>query len=251
MLMLLIYLSIATLTVLVGAGIAIIFKAREWEFRTVFGLTAGAVLGFVFMLMVHQITEQRYWTIVVLWSGFLLIWLLEKTTYWLGKQLTNAEKDKQKTNWRVNVTLIGLSIHSIGDGFNLSVASEDKEFGLVLALAILLHRLPVATVIATPIRNIYGGAQTLFRLTPLIIAPFIGAYVGEHLLHGIFHGLIEYITVFAAGTLLHVVMDGIQGGTVKSDGKIHYTTKLAFVIGLIITLCAYIFIPGNGHDHGH
>lgn len=249
--MLFIYLCIATLTVLVGAGIAIIFKAREWEFRTVFGLTAGVVLGFVLILMVHQIIEYRYWAIVVLWSGFLFIWLFEKITYWLGKQLTKEEKDKQKTNWQVNITLIGLSIHSIGDGFNLSAAAEDKEFGLVLALAILFHRLPVATVIATPIRNIYGGASTLFRLTPLIIAPFIGAYVGEQLLEGIFHGLIEYITVFAAGTLLHVVMDGIQGGTVKSDGKIHYTTKMAIVIGLIIILCAYIFIPGFEHDHAH
>ncbi|MCG9128284.1 hypothetical protein JT359_11845 [Candidatus Poribacteria bacterium] len=249
--MLLIYLCIATLTVIAGAGIAIIFKAREWEFRMIFGLTAGAVLGFVLMLMVHQITETRYWTIVVLWGGFLFVWMLEKTTYWLGNQLTNEEKDKKKTNWRVNIALIGLSIHSIGDGFNLSVAAEDQEIGLVLALAILIHRLPVATVIATPIRSIYGGAQTLFRLTPLLIAPFIGAYVGEQLLQGILNGLIEYITVFAAGTLLHVVMEGIQRGTVKSEGKIHYSTKFAFVIGLIITLCAYIFIPGIEHDHVH
>ena len=249
--MLSLYLIIASVTVVFGAGIAIVFQDKQVEFRIIFGFTAGAVLGFVLYLMVHLFTDVGYLTVLVMWGGFLFIWLLEYLTRRVRKQInTNVDSDQQNI-LGVNITLIGLSIHSIADGFNLSIAAEEGRFGIALALGILLHRLPVTTVITTALHRVYGVGHTALWLAPFIIAPFIGAFMGEKLLHGVFEELVDYLFAFAAGTLLHVVMDGMQGGCVVSEEKMSNTTKIAFVVGLIITLCAFFLIPGLEHEHAH
>lgn len=251
--MLLLYLVIASVTVVFGAGIAIIFQEKPDQFRIIFGFTAGAVLGFVLYLMVHLFTEVGYPTVLVMWGGFLLIWLLEKLTHRLQKHISNNDETSKQNVWGVNITLIGLSIHSIADGFNLSIAAKEGTIGIALAIGILLHRLPVATVITTALHRVYGVGRTALWFAPFIIAPFIGAYLGERLLHGVFEELVDYLFAFAAGTLLHVVMDGLRGGCVTSEEKMSRTTQIAFVAGLIITLCAFFLIPGleHGHEHAH
>ena len=249
--MLLLYLVIASATVLLGAVIAMIFREKQTAFHLIFGITAGAVLGFVLMLMVHLFTEVGYPTILVMWGGFLLIWLLEHLTHRIRERLGNRVAVKKRQHWGVNLTIIGLSIHSVADGFNLSIAAEEETVGIALALGVLLHRFPVATVITAALRREYGVGETLFRLIPLIVAPFIGALMGERLLHGVFRELTAYLTAFAAGTLLHVVMEGLRGGHAPSAEKISNATKIAFVVGLIVTLCVMYFIPGLEHEHVH
>lgn len=249
--MLLLYLAIASVMVLIGAGITLVFREKQAEFRLIFGFTAGAVLGFVLMLMVHLLTEVGYPTILVMWAGFLLIWLLEHLTHRMQARLGEHAETKKKQHWGVDLTIIGLSVHSIADGFNLSIAAEKPKEGIALALGVFLHRLPVATVITTALRQVYGFGQTTLWLTPLIIAPFIGAFIGERLLHGIFKDLADYLFAFALGALLHVVMDGLRGGHEPSAEKISNATKIAFAVGLIVALCVMNFIPGLEHEHVH
>ncbi len=255
--MLVFYLTISSVTVLFGAGLAIVFREKQTEFRLIFGFTAGAVFGFVLMLMVHLVWEENdlmkvnYLMILVMSVGFLLIWMLENLTHQIRARFGNQTEVHKKNVWGVNLTLIGLSIHAIVDGFNLSTAAKDPADGIVLALGVLLHRLPVATVITTALRHNYGVGRTLLHLIPLIMAPFVGAFMGESLQQGVFMELTEYLTAFAVGTLLHVVMDGLRGGCVPSEEKISSSTKITFVIGLILTLCAMSFIPGLEHEHAH
>ena len=255
--MLVFYLAISSVTVLLGAGLAIVFREKQTEFRLIFGFTAGAVFGFVLMLMVHLVWEENdlmkvnYLMILVMGVGFLLIWMLENLTHRIRARFGNQTEVHKKNVWGVNLTLIGLSIHAIVDGFNLSTAAKDPTDGIVLALGVLLHRLPVATVITTALRHNYGVGRTLLHLIPLIMAPFVGAFMGESLQQGVFMELTEYLTAFAVGTLLHVVMDGLRGGCVPSEEKISSSTKITFVIGLILTLCAMFFIPGLEHEHAH
>lgn len=249
--MLFIFLVIATVTVVFGAAIAILYRDRQTEFRIIFGFTAGAVLGFVLMLMVHLFTEVGYLTIIVMWGGFLFIWVLEQFTHQLHAHFSNNAEEKRNSIWGVTISIIGLSIHSVMDGVNLSIAAEKQTVGIALAVGVLLHRLPVATVITIALRRDYGIAKTTLWLTPLIITPFIGAFIGERLIHSVFKDLADYLFAFALGTLLHVVMDGLKGSCVPSEEKMSNTAKIAFVTGVIITLCVMYFIPELGHEHAH
>ncbi len=255
--MLIFYLFIATVTVLLGAIIAIYYSKKQNEFRIIFGFTAGIVLGFVLLLIFHHALKEwhpikvDYFIILLVWCGFLLIWLLEHITHWAQERFGNREETGKRIIWGVHISLIGLSIHAIVDGFTLSVAAKDQEDGIILVLGVLLHRLPVATVITAALRTRYGISQSLMQLSPLMIAPIIGAVLGERLQQGMFIEFTDYLTAFAAGTLIHVVMDGLRGGCIPSDDKMSNTTKISFVIGLILTLCTLFFIPGLGHEHAH
>ena len=255
--MLIFYLIVATVTVLFGAAIAIYYNDKQVEFQIIFGFTAGIVLGFVLLLIFHLALVDwhpihvDYSIILLMWCGFLLIWLLEFIMRRVQDRIENQEESKKSLIWGVHISLIGLSIHAIVDGFNLSVAAKAPEDGIVLALGVLLHRLPVATVITAALRTRYGISHSLLHLSPLMIAPIIGAILGERLQQGIFMEFSDYLTAFAAGTLIHVVMDGLRGGCIPSAGKMHNSTKISFIVGLILTLCALFFIPGLGHEHAH
>lgn len=196
--MLLLYLFIASGAVLFGAGIALFFREKQNEFGLIFGITAGAVLGIVLWLMFDFYLERNYIAILLIWGGFLLIYLIEHLSHKMSERLVNQGEARQKQAWGISLAIAGLSIHSVADGFHLSVASLKGSEGIALALGIMLHRLPVATVITAALRRNYGFTQTAYWLTPFIAAPFIGAFLGEYLLHGIFEALVDYLFALAA-----------------------------------------------------
>ena len=167
-------------------------------------------------------------SLLVMAAGFLPIFLIERVSH------HNPRFPIQNHRWVADLTLIGLSIHALADGFNLAIASRHEELGIGLAIVILVHRLPIAFVltlaflsdntrIATIGRRLPFGSRlhfslrlafiaTIGRLLPLSIAPVIGAVIGERILTGGFGQFIEYLTAFAAGTLLNVVIECFHGG---------------------------------------
>ena len=258
--MLIFYLAIAVLTVPLGAGIAFVSQVQQKHFGTIFGLTAGAVLGVVLVMMMHLYTEVGYVTIAVMWGGFLLISAMERLT---TRQSDGIEKNVN-SRWGINLTVLGLSFHSLADGINLVIAAREDTLGGALAFGILIHRLPVGTLITVALlRNqilpkgvkfvsaSHSFATALMRLIPLIIGPVIGALLGEQLLRGAFQELTHYLTAFAVGTLLHIVMDGFRGKYTVGSGNLSRITKALFVIGFVLTFCAIYFFQGFEGRHVH
>ncbi len=253
--MLIFYLVIATVTTPLGAGIAFISRTQKRHFGIIFGVTAGAVLSILLMLMIHLYTEIGYTTVLVMWGGFLLISALEYFTARRGASTTGhasgKDASRKQTLWGVNLSLLGLSIHSLADGFNLAIAAQKETFGGLLALGILTHRLPIATLITVALLRDYRFLKALGKLTPLIVGPIFGALLGEHLLQGTFRELIEYLTAFAVGTLLHVVRDGFkENNTTESEGFSN-AAKVMFIIGFILTSCAIYFFERLEFEHLH
>ena len=249
--MLIFYLAIAVLTVPLGAGIAFISRGQQRLFGHIFGLTAGAVLGIVLVMMMHLYTEVGYITILVMWGGFFLISAVEHLT---THQHTDTERHTNSTDkrWGINLTVLGLSLHSLADGLNLVIAAREEMLGGALAFGILVHRLPVGTLITVALLRNQTFVKALIRLTPLILGPVIGVALGEQLLRGAFGELTGYLTAFAVGTLLHVVMDGFRGNyTIESAGNLSRFAKVLFVIGFVLTFCVIYFLQGFEGEHFH
>ena len=248
--MLTFYLAIAVVTVPLGAGIAFISQVQQRHFGNIFGLTAGAVLGIVLVMMMHLYTAVGYVTILVMWGGFLLIAAVE---YLTTHQRDAAERNtnSKDTNWSVNLTVLGLSLHSLTDGLNLVIAAREETLGWALASGILIHRLPVGTLITVALLRSQTFAKALIRLVPLILGPVIGAVLGEQLLRGTFAELTDYLTAFAVGTLLHVVMDGFRGNYTSESTGLSRVAKVLFVIGFVLTFCAIYFFQGFEGEHLH
>ncbi len=248
--MLTFYLAIAVVTIPLGAGIAFVSKVQPKHFGNIFGLTTGAVLGIVLVMMVHLYTEVGYATILVMWLGFFLISGVE---YLTTHQHDENERhiDNREHRWSVNLTVLGLSIHSLADGFNLSIAAREDGLGIALAFGILFHRLPVGTLITVALLRDQIFVKALARLAPLIIGPVVGAIIGEQLLRGVFAELTDYVTAFAVGTLLHVVMDGFRGKYTAEKANLNPLARVLFVIGFVMAFCAIYFFHGFEGKHVH
>ena len=245
--MLIFYLAIAVLTVPLGAGIAFVSRVQPKHFGNIFGLTAGAVLGVVLVMMMRLYTEEGYVAILVMWGGFFLISVIE--------HLTTPRRDEIESNtdskWGVNLTVLGLSLHSLADGINLVIAAREEILGGALAFGILIHRLPVGTLITVPLLQNQTFGKALLRLTPLIVGPVVGALLGEQLLRGAFQELTHYLTAFAVGTLLHVVMDGFRGKYTAESPGLSRIAKALFLFGFVLTFCAIYFLQGLAGGHVH
>ena len=248
--MLIFYLAIAVVTVPLGAGIAFVSQIQQKHFGNIFGLAAGAVLGVVLVMMIHLYTEVGYVTILVMWGGFLLISVIEHLTTH-HRDETESNTDKRNLGWGVNLTVFGLSIHSLADGLALVIAAREDVLGGALAFGILIHRLPVGTLMTVALLRDQKFVKALARLTPLIIGPVVGAILGEQLLRGAFEELTKYLTAFAVGTLLHVVMDGFRGKYTTEETGLSRTAKVLFVIGFALTFCVIYFFPGFEGKHVH
>ena len=248
--MLIFYLAIAVVTVPLGAGIAFVSQIQQKHFGNIFGLTAGAVLGVVLVMMMHLYTEIGYVTILVMWGGFILISVVERLTTH-GREETEQHIDSRKSRWSVNLTVLGLSLHSLADGLNLVIAAREETLGVALAFSILIHRLLVGTLMTAALLRDQTFAKALARLTPLIVGPVVGAILGEQLLRGTFAELTDYLTAFAVGTLLHVVMDGFRGKYTTEKTGLSRAAKVLFVIGFVLTFSViYLFQVFEG-EHVH
>ena len=248
--MLIFYLAIAVATVPLGAGIAFVSRGQQRHFGHIFGLTAGAALGIVLVMMMHLYTEVGYVTILVMWVGFFLISAVEHLT---THQHENTERHTKRPDkiWGINLTLLGLSLHSLADGLNLVIAAKEDMLGGALAFGILIHRLPVGTLIAVALLRNQTFVKALIRLTPLILGPVVGAALGEQLLRGAFGELTDYLTAFAVGTLLHVVMDGFRGNYTTAKTGLSRFAKVLFVISFVLTFCVIYFFQGFEGEHFH
>ena len=228
--MLITYLTIAVLSVFIGAVIAFYtLRSNPVIFSILTGFTASTVVGLVgFYLIPHLYRDLGWVSLLVMAAGFLPIFLIERISH------RNPRFPMQNHRWVADLTVIGLSIHALADGFSLAIASKNEMIGTGLAVVVLVHRLPIAFVltlallsdnplISTIGRGLPFGSRlqrsvrlafiaTVGRLLPLSIAPVIGAFIGERILTGGFGQFIEYLTAFAAGTLLNVVIENFHGG---------------------------------------
>ena len=141
--MLIICLVIAVLSVFIGAVIAFYtLHSDPVIFAILTGFTASTVVGFVgFFLIPHLYRDLGWVSLLIMAAGFVPIFLIERISR------HNPRFPIQNHRWVADLTVIGLSIHALTDGFNLAIASKHEELGIGLAIVILVHHLPIAFVL--------------------------------------------------------------------------------------------------------
>jgi len=226
--MVLIYLFLATLAVFVGAAIAVVSFNKARLSSIIVGFTAGAVLGILLLLAFHLYAEFGVLPLLVMVGGFLWMFLVERLTH-------HDEHHHHKEHlWGADLALVGLSVHALTDGINLVIAANDANLGVSLAIAIIAHRLPVATTLMLAYMEKNRTTIALLRLTPLAVAPLIGALIGEQVISGAFTDFTEYLTAFAGGTLLHILTHQRTHLEWSRESKV--VGGVAFSLGIAIAL---------------
>ncbi|MGZ3477911.1 MAG: hypothetical protein ACXVCJ_25660, partial [Polyangiales bacterium] len=190
------------------------------------GFTIGAVpLLVIVRLMPHAFDEigmaALFWALI----GFGLVTLAHRGGHALETRIGQA------------VVFPTLAMHALADGtaLALSASSRDRTAGMVLAVAIVMHRLPEGLFVASTSVPVLGWRRTILRLSVLAAATIAGASLGSRLLQVVPDTVFEGIVSFGLGAMLRMVVHQHDGHEL-GDRRSRAASGLAFVVGVVLAL---------------
>ncbi|WP_348673011.1 permease [uncultured Abyssibacter sp.] len=144
---------------------------------------------------------------------------------------------------------LGLILHATVDGAALS---EPAHAGPALALAVVLHRIPVGLAIWWLVRPTFGVRAAWVTLVLMLIGTTVGYGMGGDVIaHGTTPGLAIF-QAFIAGSILHVVFNKPHlGDRYAVDSHDHIPPRfegLGNVLGLGVVLAVALLHGDAGHE---
>lgn len=194
-------LVISLLALVVGPLLFRLADRAHWALLGLDGFIMVTVAGLVLAHVVpHSVEVAGPWALGMALVGFLGPGLIERHLHRAARSTHLAT---------MLLACIGLVVHEFFDGVALGLPAaghEQHDEGSILALAVVLHRLPVAVTVWWLLRPVLGAvaaAGTLGGLGLATVAGFAFASGVEPLMGEAWIGLLQCLV---AGSLLHVVV---------------------------------------------
>jgi zinc and cadmium transporter len=168
-------------------------------------LGAGFMLAAIFLEVIPEVTRQQSGDLIVpmglTLAGYLLIQFVEHTIaphFHFGEE---THSDEMMRRGAAMTAVVALSVHTFFDGVAIaSGALTNFRLGLLLFLAILLHKLPEGFTVASIMLSAGRDNQSALRATALIGAATFAGIVLTFVLRPAVH----YTLPFSAGVTLYV-----------------------------------------------
>jgi hypothetical protein len=207
---------------LVAAG-----RGRRLVTAAVEGLTLGVVpLLVVVRLIPHVMEELGPLALGIVAAGYGGLWLIDRRQHELGDRVGIA------------VLIPTLAAHALADGAGLGIAfaasREQGAAGMLIGLAIVVHRMPEGLLIATRFVPVVGWTRTLLWLALLAGATVFGALAGGALLEHVPDALFDGVVAVGLGAMLRMVVHAHGPHTLTRGAKA--ASGLAFLIGTAVAL---------------
>ncbi|WP_437936098.1 permease [Sorangium sp. So ce341] len=149
------------------------------------------------------------------------------------------------------IAFSALAVHGLLDGAGLALAAAAADGGadgLLIASAVLVHRLPEGLSLAARFLPAWGWRQLALRLGLLGLLTLLGALLGQRLMDGLPHASLEVFIALGLGVLLRLVVHTHEAPPRSQAARA--ASAVAFASGL----CAALALPGEEsmltHAHG-
>ncbi len=223
------------LVAILGALPPIFKKWSERQLHLFIAFGAGVFLGAIFLHLLPDTLAQGTGKITstAMLIGFLLILLVERTI--LGSHRIHCDDSCGHRHKIVGITaLVGLSMHSLTEGFGLGVGMSEPELGFIIFVAIIAHKATAAFSLSTifrlaefPLRKTLGLIILFSAMTPLgalLALPFIEALREIDL---------AVPTGLTAGTFLYVATMDLLPEAFHGDGE-RASTYIWLIFGVFV-----------------
>lgn len=156
-----------------------------------------------------------------------------------------------------NFTLLfgvgGLVLHAVTDGGALVV--NDSHTSWLLALGVILHRLPVGLTVWWLLKPQYGRMLPLMVLLAMAMATIAGSYFGQQVFPHLSSQWMAWFQALVTGSILHVVFhrpyqDKSQQGSEEQEKKAAGVGTLLGLLCLAAVLLPH-WLGYVSHDHVH
>ncbi len=234
---LLIYLIIIMLTAWIGGAIPLFFRWRSLVIHLFISFGAGILLGAAFLHMLPDAAEYIGSQLgLPALLGFLTLYVMEKFV------MTHpCPADHCEYHHVGMAAFVGLSLHSLITGISLGAGIMVPKLGLVVFLAVLLHKLPaslsLSSILVKENYTTKSIALIILIFSLMIPAGALGIYFFA--IHTT-KTTLGYLVAFSAGTFLHVAADDLLP-EVHSHFKHRKESLFTFFVGLVVIWSVTLF----------
>ena len=153
-------------------------------------------------------------------------------------------------NFALFLGISGLLLHTITDGSAMVLAQQEGN-SILLALGVILHRLPVGFAVWWILKPHLGIRWTLVIFAAIMVFTGIGYFASEQLLSHTSIDKTVYLQAFVTGSILHVVLHQPHGQhETDKQGKYEYQAGIGSLLGIAL-LMALLLMDTGGHQHAH
>jgi zinc transporter ZupT len=212
---------------------------NDWAYRSLryfIAVGAGFMLGTVFLEMIPESAKNgtRWWPILLI-SGYMIVHFFEHT--FATHLHFGEETHHDEMNVALGVSaLIGMMVHTLFDGVAIGAGfSVSRELGLLVFIAMFLHKIPDGFTIASIVRSTgHPPARALAASALLGVATLIGV--------GAFYALGSpaFALPLAAGCTLYVAATDLMPEVNREHG-----VRMALLVfaGMGLFLLVRTFAP--------
>jgi len=215
--MLLVYVFAIAVGSMLSASVPVVFPRLRARMHLFLSFSAGVLLGAAFFHMMPEAIheggmESLYWAL----GGFVFLFLLERyvLVHWCKEDegcevhLPHGDEAPHAHGRTMGIaTLVGMSLHTLTDGFALGTAIE-AGVGAGVFLAILFHKMPSSfSLAAILLHERYAARRTIVLTAIFSLMLPVGA-----LLYFLLSGIVSHEVFgpralgFSAGTFLHLAV---------------------------------------------
>lgn len=227
-----------------------VHKTYKKSLKYILALGAGFMLGVIFIDVLPEVialwqkksntvSSQTYFTpMILILAGYLLTQFFEHTIaphFHLGEEVHSDHLISTKS---VYTAIGGLMIHTFFDGVSIAAASQiDFRVGLLVFIAIFLHKFPEGFTIGSMVIAAGKGAKEVFFATAFIgLTTLIGVmfiyFVGQNI-----GFTVAYALPIACGVTLYVAASDLIPEVNHHGGKNPLVSLSVFAgVGLFFVL---------------
>lgn len=228
-----------------SAAIPVLFPSLQKRTLLLLSFAAGVMLGAAFFHMLPEAVEAGGiealpWAL----AGFVFLFLMERYVliHWC-KEDAHCEVHGHGTMGLA--ALLGLSIHTLADGFALG-AAVGGGVGASVFLAILFHKVPNSFSLASIlVYEKYARRRVAAYVGIFVLALPLGAllyYLLSGLLEG--EGFGAGALAFSAGTFLHLAVSDLIPDLHRRKAQ-RLPLSLALLAGIGLMVLADLLSPGH------
>ncbi|MCF7824855.1 MAG: permease [Candidatus Marinimicrobia bacterium] len=154
------------------------------------------------------------------------------------------------------LALSGILVHTLLDGMALSMSSTEHGVGQALAVAVILHRLPVGLLIWWALKPLSSTRTILSVLGLMSVATIFGFLIGDSEIPFTNTMALTYFQSLVTGSLIHVLFHRhLHKGSHAESDHVHEPAHLKpypAAIGALLGAALLYLLPLGGdlpHDH--
>ena len=150
------------------------------------------------------------------------------------------------------LVLAGILVHTTLDGMALSEMSIEHGAGQALAIAVVLHRLPIGILVWWSARSAYGKRGGIFTLSIMAIFTLIGFWLGDNQFSFFNLPVVSYLQALITGSLLHVILH--RPYYQEAFHQDHHEVQRWQVwsgLGALMGITLLILMPHDAHGESH